>query len=160
MNLYTMRAKAESMEARLDAAVEEVFETMMGVRCEAVETAGRTARRETVGAIVGLAGAMRGFCLVQVDRGSCLRIAELLTGESSVDEATAEDALGELCNMIAGRWKSGIPGLDSGCMLSTPIVIEGYDFRFHAQVPPFRMQSRFRFGVDELEVTVQGEMAP
>lgn len=159
MKVYTMRAKPESIEARLDAAVVEVFEAMMGVRCEVVEAAGSTLRRETVGAIVGLAGAMRGFCLVQVDRASCLRIAELLTGDSGADEATAQDALGELCNMIAGRWKSGIPGLDSGCMLSTPIVIEGYDFRFHAQISPFRIQSRFRFGVDELEVTVQGEMA-
>lgn len=159
MRLYVMQAKPETLEERLHAAVQEVFAAMMGIRCEPAECAGWTLRRELIGGIVGLAGAMRGFCLVQLDRASGMRVAELLTGDASSEESTVQDALGELSNLIAGRWKSSVPELASDCVLSTPIVIEGYDFRFHAQMPPFRIQSRYRFGTDELEVTLQGEMA-
>lgn len=153
-----MQSEPQSLEARLDTAVKEVFDAMMGVQCEPLEVAGRTIRRETIGAVVGLAGSMRGFCLIQVDRAVSMRIAELLTGDATSDEATTQDALGEVCNMIAGKWKSGIPELASGCMLSTPIVIEGYDFRFHAQLLPLHIQARYRFGADEVEVTLQGEL--
>lgn len=153
-----MEAKPESFERRLDLAVEEVFEAMLGVSCTPVEAAGWTARREMIGAIVGLAGAMRGACVVQADRASAMRIAEMLTGSADIDQGTTHDAMGELCNMIAGTWKGGIPELTAGCMLSPPVVIEGYDFRLHSQPSPFHIQSRFRFGADELEVTLHGEM--
>jgi len=33
------------------------------------------------------------------------------------------DALGEVCNMIAGNFKNKISGLSEGCMLSVPTVI-------------------------------------
>ncbi len=38
----------------------------------------------------------------------------------------AEDALGELTNMIAGNLKSLLPGI---CYLSLPIVVNGLDYR-------------------------------
>lgn len=159
MRLYVMQAKPESFETRLDLAVEEVFQAMLGVRCAPAEAAGWTLRQETIGAIVGLAGAMRGSCMVHVDRISGMRIAELLKGSTDNDLETIHDALGELCNLITGTWKGRIPELASGCMLSPPVVIEGQDFRCHSQPSPFHIQSRYRFGSDELEVTLRGEMA-
>lgn len=153
-----MQAKPESFEQRLDMAVEEVFGAMLGVSCTPVESVGWTSRREMLGAIVGLAGAMRGACVVQADRASAMRIAEVLTGSADNDQGMIQDALGELCNMIAGTWKGGIPELASGCMLSPPVVIEGYDFRLHSQPSPFHIQSRYQFGADELEVTLHGHM--
>lgn len=158
MRLYVMQAKPESFEAQLDAAVEEVFGAMLGVSCTPMEAVGCTLRQEMIGAVVGLAGAMRGSCVVRVDRASGMRIAELLTGSADSDVETIHDALGELSNMIAGTWKGGIPELASGCMLSPPVVIEGYDFRLHSQPSPFHIQSRYRFGNDELEVTLHGDM--
>jgi chemotaxis protein CheX len=158
MRLYTMQAKAESLEQRLDLAVEEVFGAMLGVSCTPVEPVGWTTRQETIGAIVGLAGAMRGSCVVHVNRASGMRIAELLTGSADNDQGVIHDAMGELCNMIAGTWKSSIPELAAGCMLSPPVVIEGYDFRLHSQPSPFHIQSRYQFGADELEVTLHGEI--
>lgn len=38
------------------------------------------------------------------------------------------DALGEICNMVAGNFKNKIPGLGDGCMLSPPTVITGNDY--------------------------------
>ena len=153
-----MQAKPESFEQRLDMAVEEVFGAMLGMSCRPVEAVGWTSRREMIGAIVGLAGAMRGACVVHADRASAMRIAEVLTGSADNDQGIIQDALGELCNMIAGTWKGGIPELASGCMLSPPVMIEGYDFRMHSQPSPFHIQSRYQFGADELEVTLHGDM--
>ncbi|MGC8548991.1 MAG: chemotaxis protein CheX [Acidobacteriaceae bacterium] len=158
MKLYTMQAKPESFEQRLDLAVEEVFGAMLGVSCVPVKAVGWTTRQEMIGAIVGLAGSMRGSCVVHVNRASGMRIAELLTGSADNDHGMVQDALGELCNMIAGTWKGGIPELAAGCMLSPPVVIEGYDFRLHSQPSPFHIQSRYQFGPDEMEVTLHGEM--
>jgi chemotaxis protein CheX len=42
------------------------------------------------------------------------------------------DALGEVCNMIAGNFKNKIAGLAEGCMLSPPTVITGSDYNLHS----------------------------
>jgi chemotaxis protein CheX len=47
-----------------------------------------------------------------------------------VDKVGAEmtDALGEVCNMVAGNFKNKISGLGDGCMLSPPTVVTGSDY--------------------------------
>ena len=42
------------------------------------------------------------------------------------------DALGEICNMVAGNFKNKIPGMGDGCMLSVPTVITGGDYNCHS----------------------------
>jgi chemotaxis protein CheX len=42
------------------------------------------------------------------------------------------DALGEICNMVAGNFKNKIAGLAEGCMLSPPTVIAGSDYSLHS----------------------------
>ena len=159
MKLYVMNAAPEgSYSERLDTAVEEVFQTMLGVNCTSLEVSGHTLREESYGAVVGFAGAMRGSCVVRVDRASGLLLAELLTGMEQSDEATIQDGLGEVCNMIAGTWKGAIRKLASGCMLSPPTVIAGYDFRLHSQPMPLQIQARYRFASAELEVILQGDL--
>lgn len=156
--LYMMETKPRSYAERLDAAVEEVFQTMLGVSCRRVEAAGCTLRQESYGAVVGFAGAMRGSCVVKVDQASGLLLAELLTGLEQTDEALIQDGLGEVCNMVAGTWKGGIPRLASDCMLSPPTVIAGYDFRLHSQPSPLQIRSCYRFGAADLEVGLQGDL--
>lgn len=156
--LYVMEARPQSYAERLDAAVEEVFQTMLGVSCRPVEAAGCTLRQESYGAVVGFAGAMRGSCVVKVDQASGLLLVELLTGAEQTEEALIQDGLGEVCNMIAGAWKGGIAKLASNCMLSPPTVIAGYDFRLHSQPSPLRIRSSYRFGAAELEVALQGDL--
>ena len=160
MKLYMMNAApAESYIGRLATAVEEVFQTMLGVRCTPMEMSGHTLREESYGAVVGFAGAMRGSCVVRVDRASGLLLAELLTGMEQSDEATIQDGLGEICNMVAGTWKGAFPKLSAGCMLSPPTVIAGYDFRLHSQPMPLQIQTRFGFAsAAEMEVILQGDL--
>ncbi len=144
---------------RLDEAVGEVFGTMLGVTCTPVEVETCAVAEESYGAIVGFAGAMRGSCVLQVDRASGLLLAELLTGMEQSDEETIQDGLGELCNMIAGAWKGAIPELAADCMLSPPTVISGREFRLHRQQTPFSIRSRYRFASADLCVTVHCELA-
>jgi chemotaxis protein CheX len=55
------------------------------------------------------------------------------------------DALGEVCNMIAGNFKNKITGLADGCMLSPPTVITGSDYTLHshANSPAFEVRLLF-----------------
>jgi chemotaxis protein CheX len=42
------------------------------------------------------------------------------------------DALGEVCNMVAGNFKNKVAGLAEGCMLSPPTVVTGSDYSLHS----------------------------
>ena len=42
------------------------------------------------------------------------------------------DALGEICNMIAGNFKNKLAGTDERCMLSVPSVISGGEYNLHS----------------------------
>ncbi len=55
------------------------------------------------------------------------------------------DALGEVCNMVAGNFKNKISGLGDGCMLSPPSVITGGDYTVHTQplAPTLEVQLLF-----------------
>lgn len=42
------------------------------------------------------------------------------------------DAVGEICNLVAGNFKNKVSG--DGCMLSVPTVITGADYNVHSMV--------------------------
>jgi chemotaxis protein CheX len=64
-----------------------------------------------------------------------------------VEEVGSEisDAIGEVCNMVAGNFKNKIPRLGDGCMLSPPSVIAGADYIVHAkpEVPTLQVSLLF-----------------
>lgn len=129
----------------LDAAVEEVFSLMMGVPCTPVSEC-PVEERETISSVIGLAGAMSGTCVLRTGEKVALRMAETLTGiEILVLDDTVKDAVGEICNMVAGAWKGRQPQLASGCMLSTPTVVTGTNYQLHTQKPEFRIERYYRF---------------
>lgn len=129
----------------MDQSVEEVFGLMMGVQCAPQEEYPKE-EPETISAVIGLAGAMSGTCVLRSGASVALRMAEMLTGvaASEVDE-TVKDAIGEICNMVAGAWKGKQPTLASGCMLSTPTVVTGTNYMLHTQRPEFRVERYYRF---------------
>jgi chemotaxis protein CheX len=43
------------------------------------------------------------------------------------------DAVGEVCNMIAGNFKNKIAGMAEGCIPSPPTVVTGNDYALHVQ---------------------------
>jgi CheY-specific phosphatase CheX len=58
--------------------------------------------------------------------------SKMLAVEAVDGSREVSDALGEVCNMVAGNFKNKIPGLGDGCMLSVPIVITGKNYSTHS----------------------------
>jgi CheY-specific phosphatase CheX len=119
--------------ALLDTAV-EVFSIMVGASITA--SADDTPRVPAqVTGIVGIAGAIRANFILQCSSGSSIKIASQMLGISAEDpnaQKGACDALGEICNIVAGYFKARI-GLGDKCMLSVPTIIMGQDYRFHSR---------------------------
>jgi chemotaxis protein CheX len=122
-------------KAIMECAALEVFEMMANVRptlnpnpTEA-PTGGQTA-------MVGMAGALCGMTMIRCTRATAVRLAAHMLGEEAVSNpASARDALGELCNMVAGNFKAKISGLADACMLSVPTVIAGEDYSMDTAEP-------------------------
>jgi chemotaxis protein CheX len=138
----------------LDASVDEVFSTMLGVVCNPVaETMAQ--EPEMITAVVGFGGTLSGACVFRSGASAALSIAARLTGmEFAEIDDTVKDAVGEICNMIAGAWKGRTPGLSAVCGLSIPAVITGRDYNIHVQSPEFRLYHAYRFDATVFDVTI------
>ena len=89
----------------LDDAVDEVFRLMMGAPCPPVEESVADGT-ETITAVIGLAGAMSGAFTLRCGLETALRMAECMVGVRPLElDAMVKDAIGEVCNMVAGAWK-------------------------------------------------------
>src|ERR1700743_3276790 len=105
---------------RLDSAVSEVFETMLEGSCDPMEGGGDTGEGK-MGARIQFTGAVDGECLLYASQATASVTAEALLGTpSEPHDPMVDDAIGELCHMIAGGWKSRLASPDSRCPLSTP----------------------------------------
>lgn len=129
----------------LDESVDEVFRLMMGASCAPAEK-GVAEGRETITAVIGLAGAMSGVCALRCGTETALRMAECMVGVRPEElDAMVKDAIGEVCNMVAGAWKGKHGVLASGCMLSTPAVVTGTNYQLHMQQQEFRIDRNYAF---------------
>ena len=119
----------------LECAVVEVFEMMAGTRLELnPATDGEPQGEQT--AMVGMAGALCGITTLRCSREAAARFASLMLGGDAVSNpSTARDAIGELCNMIAGNFKAKIGNLADSCMLSVPTVITGESYSMETAEP-------------------------
>jgi chemotaxis protein CheX len=136
MSKSTAHAAVESnWKTILECAAVEVFEMMAGVRLEVDPApAGEPQGEQT--AMVGLAGALCGMIAVRCSNPVSVRLASLvLGGDATSNPSTARDSLGELCNMVAGNFKSKISSLSDRCMLSVPTVISGEDYYMEPAEP-------------------------
>lgn len=123
-----------SWKTIMECAALEVFELMAGVRLE-LSAASEAPRGEQT-AMVGMAGALCGMTTLRCSQATALRFAALMLGaDAASDPGSARDALGELCNMIAGNFKSKISTLADHCMLSVPTVITGEDYSLETAEP-------------------------
>ncbi|HTW46806.1 MAG TPA: chemotaxis protein CheX [Acidobacteriaceae bacterium] len=146
--MIAVAARAEEAgrrEAQLDRAVHEVFSAMMAVDCLPVDDS-VVPERETISAVIGLAGALSGSMVLHGGICAAISMTERLTGMAPDGlNAMVCDAVGEVCNMIAGAWKGVDPLLASGCLLSTPTVVAGSSYELFSQRAPLRMERSYRF---------------
>jgi len=143
--------------ANLDGSVEEVFRLMLGANCsrqmKAVPSPGPD--RESVTAVVGFGGQLSGACVFRSSAPTAMSIAARMTGmEFGEVDDTVKDAIGEICNMLAGAWKGKVPDLAANCGLSVPAVITGRDYNLHVQSPEFQLHHAYSFDGAFFEVTI------
>jgi len=138
----------------LDASVDEVFHMMLGVACAPIKQAA-IEEAETITAVVGFGGLLSGACVFRSGATAALTIAAKLTGMDFPElDDTVKDAIGEVCNMLAGTWKGRVPDLAANCGLSIPAVITGSNYNIHVQAPEFRLHHTYRFEDSVFAVTI------
>ena len=113
----------------LELAAREVFQMMVGGDLDACTT-----ERPDFGditAMIGLAGELCGLVTINCSAACASQIASAMLGTNVTVEDGALDALGEICNMVAGNFKAKVTNLANGCVLSVPTVIRGSDYELH-----------------------------
>ncbi len=142
----------------LDSSVQEVFETMLGVQCRRendVDSVEEAKVSVSVTAVVGFGGILSGACIIRCDALAARTMAASMAGmEFETVDDVVKDAIGEICNMLAGTWKSKVPNLAANCGLSVPAVITGSDYNLHVQSPQFRLCQAYSFDNTRFEMTI------
>jgi len=145
-----------------DEAVVEVFSMMLGFEIGPVpdtDSGQHPGEPNDRTAIVGFSGSMRGTCEVRMTSLAARSIASAMLGGTPVEEGddAIDDAIGELCNMLAGGWKNRVPTLSSDCSLSPPTVISGADYKVHMRQPSMKLSRIYQFDVHTLYLTLHRE---
>jgi chemotaxis protein CheX len=102
------------------------------------------------------AGALSGICELSVGRAGSLAITSAMLGgvEGAPGNESVCDAIGELCNMLAGGWKNRVPLLGAACSLSVPTVIEGTAYQVHRPASAKIHRRSYQFGENKLLLTL------
>jgi chemotaxis protein CheX len=140
----------------LDETAHEVFETLLGEPCRnEAGLVGASLTQDSVTAVVGFGGILSGACVFRCNAKAAREIAGRMTGMEfgDVDELV-KDAIGEICNILAGTWKGKVPGLAANCGLSVPAVITGRDYQLHVQSPEFKVARAYTTASNQFEVMI------
>jgi chemotaxis protein CheX len=132
--LSSTASKHDGWSATLQMAAQEVFSLMLACTLTVPPEPPAEQKLDLTG-MVGLAGQLCGMLTMRCSLKSGARMASRMLGiEAAETSPEMWDAVGEVCNMIAGNFKNKISGLGDGCMLSVPTVITGGDYSVHSMV--------------------------
>jgi chemotaxis protein CheX len=138
----------------LTVSVREVFETMLGTKLAPAFEPSRTTQLDWT-ATVGLAGQLSGVVQFSCSEKSATQIAsKMLAIQLAEADERAADAVGEVCNMIAGNFKHKINGLSDHCLLSPPMVVSGTDYRVHRQTTKATQSLQITFAFEGAPIYV------
>jgi len=113
----------------LELSTSEVFDIMMATRVFR-RTDEKGAAEFTV--TVGLSGELRGLVGFHCSGVSACKLAsKMLQTEIHEFDEQSLDAIGEICNMVAGNLKAKLPGVGDRCSISTPTIISGSSYHMH-----------------------------
>jgi len=88
-------------------------------------------------------------------KSAALMTSKMLGVELDKVGPEVSDALGEICNMVAGNFKNKIAGLAEGCMLSPPTVITGTDYDLHSMADSPALEVRMLFENTPIIISLQ-----
>jgi chemotaxis protein CheX len=152
---FITRSHEENWLPVLELAVEEVFEIMAGCRVKPVQASEHPPEGEFT-AMIGLAGALCGILTVRCSGMTAGEIAKKMLGDTATSPDEVGDALGEICNMIAGNFKNKLAGTDERCMLSVPTVISGEEYSLRSMAEGNSVETVVLF--EDAAVTVRLEL--
>jgi len=121
----TSRAGHENWLPLLQSATQEVFELMLACSLDVPAEPFPEEGLDMI-SMVGLAGELSGILTLRCSEKAAAHMASRILG-ITVQTADAEvcDAVGEICNMIAGNFKHQISSMEDFFVLSLPTVIRG-----------------------------------
>lgn len=129
----------------LESSAQEVFQMMAGANLFLRPRNDDPPRGEQT-AMVGMAGTLCGMASLQCSTETAAKLAFfMLGGQAATSRSMIADALGELCNMVAGNFKAKIATLADRCMLSVPTVISGGDYFMHTLQPSECLRAAFDY---------------
>lgn len=121
----------------MDETVCEVFQVQLGIEIAActppISMDNKTNRRHEQTALIGFAGIISGLCEIRLSVHASIVVTEAMLPGTPVSEDSDLicDAIGELCNLLAGGWKNRLPELGAHCSLTIPTVIAGDQYQVH-----------------------------
>lgn len=154
MSAPAIPALNQDLKPVLERATQEVFEIMLSCQVPLVVPAEHMIEGGFT-AIVGLAGALCGVVTVYCAAETAVLMARGMLGDTGDSNAQAIDALGEMCNMIAGNFKNKLAGTDERCMLSVPSIISGTEYKFHSLVDGRSLDATVLFHEKPVAVRLQ-----
>jgi chemotaxis protein CheX len=150
-------------DAVLREATAEVFGMTVGVSVEVPPpTAGQSQTASPSDALVahvtgmiGIAGAIRAVFSLRCSDRAAIKIASQMLG-ISLEEAAAQksDAIGEVCNIIAGHFKHKI-GMGDTCTLTVPTVVVGGNYSIHCLAKGERIEFAVKYEGETVSVTLE-----
>ena len=78
-----------------------------------------------ISAVIGLSGIVKGAIIISMEKELAVKLTNLLTDKDHTDiDMDVVDAIGEICNIIAGNIKPKVPNGDK-IIISIPTIIKG-----------------------------------
>src|SRR5205807_3728175 len=112
-------------EACIEESLREVFGIMLDLK---VQRSANLRLVPDLTALVGLTGSLNAWFTIRCSRhGAATLASRMMALEAVQGEEQIFDALGEICNIVAGNFKARLCSLSGTCSLSFPIVILGED---------------------------------
>jgi len=147
--------RREYWAALLELSAQEVFALMLGDHLDTFAELDSPVGLD-VTSMVGLAGSLCGLLTLRCSSKSAALMATKMLGlDGASAHAQMEDAVGEVCNMVAGNFKNKIAGIGDGCKLSVPTVITGSNYNLCTLADDYTLAITLLFHGDPLVISLQ-----
>jgi chemotaxis protein CheX len=105
--------------------------------------------------MVGMAGVLCGITTIHCSTDTAIRLASKMVGdEGAKDPNIVNDAMGELCNMVAGNFKAKVSSLADHCILSVSTVITGEKYALQSAEPSESLQISLLFESSPIHISL------
>lgn len=144
--------RAERWGELIELSASEVFRMMLNSELARIEHAPQ--RTAEITAVIGVAGKICGVFSIRCSgRAAALMTAAMLGLPSEEVTKQTWDGVGEICNMVAGNFKTKLNEMGDQCLLSVPTVVSGADYELRSLVNGERLERSFLFQDEPVTVT-------